>query len=101
MSSFYITLFIVAYIYVVGFAVSIAIFYKLNSINDEDFLGEENIDLYTAIFLSLFSWLTVLLVFLFVLIVGITHIFKKSKFNEKYKALNDKFMCKSRDKKDG
>jgi len=99
MNSFDITLFIVAY--VVGFAVSIAIFYKLNAINDEDFPEEENMNLSTAIFLSSFSWLTVLLVFLVVLIVGITHIFEKSKFNEKYKTLNDKFMCKSRDKENG
>ena len=101
MSSFYITLFIVAYIYVVGFAVSIAIFYKLNSIFDEYILEEEIIDLSTAIFLSLFSWLSVLLVILVALLVGITHMFGKSKLREKYKEMNDKFMCKSRGKKNG
>lgn len=99
MNSFNITLFVVAY--VVGFAVSIAIFYKLNSICDEDIPEDKNMDLSTAIFLSLFSWLSVLLVLLVTLIVGITHIFEKSKFNEKYKALNERFMHKKRDKKDG
>jgi len=99
MNSFDITLFIVAY--VVGFAVSIAIFYKLNSICDEDILEEQNMDLSTAIFLSLFSWLSVLLVILIALLVGITHMFGKSKLREKYKEMNDKFMCKSRDKENG
>ena len=99
MNSFNITLFIVAY--VIGFAVSIVIFYKLNSICDEDIPEEKNMDLFTAIFLSLFSWLSVLLVLLVTLIVGITHIFEKLKFNEKYKALNERFMHKKRDKKDG
>ena len=99
MNSFDITLFIVAYIF--GFSVSIVIFYKLNSICDEDIPEEKNMDLSTAIFLSLFSWLSVLLVLLVVLIVGITHIFEKSKFNEKYKELNERFMHKKRDKKDG
>ena len=99
MNSFDITLFIVAYVYVVGFAVSIAIFYKLNAINDEDFPEEENLDLSTAIFLSSFSWLSVLFVFLVALFVGITHMFGKSKLSEKYKAMNDKFMCKSGGKK--
>ena len=99
MNSFSITLFIVAY--VVGFAVSIAIFYKLNSIYDEDIPEEKNIELSTAICLSLFSWLSVLLVLLVALLVGITHMLGKSKLSEKYKAMNDKFMCKSRDKKNG
>ena len=99
MNSFNITLFIVAY--VVGFAVSIAIFYKLNSICDEDIPEEKNMDLSTAIFLSLFSWLSVLLVILVALLVGITHMFGKSKLSEKYKAMNDKFMCKSRGKENG
>ena len=99
MNSFDITLFIVAY--VVGFAVSIAIFYKLNSICDEDIPEEKNMDLSTAIFLSLFSWLSVLLVILVALLIGITHMFGKSKLGEKYRAMNDKFMCKSRDKKNG
>ena len=99
MNSFDITLFIVAYI--VGFAVSMVIFYKLNAIHDEYIPEDKNMDLFTAIFLSLFSWLSVLLVLLVVLIVGITHIFEKSKFNEKYKALNERFMNKKRDKKDG
>lgn len=98
MNSFNITLFIVAYI--VGFAVSIAIFYKLNSIRDEDIPEKRNIDLSTAIFLSSFSWLSVLLVILVTLLVIITYIFGKSKLGEKYKAMNDKFMCKKRDKKD-
>jgi len=99
MSSFNITLFIVAY--VVGFAVSIAIFYKLNSICDEDIPEERNMDLSTAIFLSSFSWLSVLLVILVALLVGITHMFGKSKLSEKYKVMNDKFMCKSRGKENG
>ena len=99
MNSFDITLFIVAYI--VGFAVSIAIFYKLNSICDEDIPEEKNMDLSTAIFLSSFSWLSVLLVILVALLVRITYIFGKSKLGEKYKAMNDKFMCKSRDKENG
>ena len=99
MNSFNITLFVVAY--VVGFAVSIAIFYKLNAIHDEDIPEERNMDLSTAIFLSSFSWLSVLLVILVALLVGITHMFGKSKFNEKYKALNERFMHKKRDKKDG
>ena len=99
MNSFNITLFIVAY--VVGFAVSIAIFYKLNSICDEDIPEEKNMDLSTAIFLSLLSWICILLVILVTLIVGITHMFGKSKLSEKYKALNERFMHKKRDKKDG
>ena len=99
MNSFNIKLFIVAYI--VGFAVSIAIFYKLNSICYENIPEERNIDLSTAIFLSSFSWLSVLLVILVALLVRITYIFGKSKLGEKYKAMNDKFMCKSRDKENG
>ena len=99
MNSFNITLFIVAYI--VGFAVSIAIFYKLNSICDEDIPEEKNMDLSTAILLSLFSWLSILLVILVALLIGITHMFGKSKLSEKYKAMNDKFMCKSRGKENG
>ena len=99
MNSFDITLFVVAYI--IGFAVSIAIFYKLNSICDEYIPEEKNMDLSTAIFLSLFSWLSVLLVFLVALFFGITYMFGKSKLSEKYKVMNDKFMCKSRDKENG
>ena len=99
MNSFDITLFVVAYI--IGFAISLAIFYTMNMASNKDATEEENMDLSTAIFLSLFSWLSVLLVLLVTLIVGITHIFEKSKFNEKYKALNEKFMHKKRDKKDG
>ena len=95
MNSFDIILFVVAYI--IGFAVSIAIFYKLNSICDEDILEERNMDLSTAIFLSSFSWLSVLLVILVALFVGITHMFGKSKLSKKYKEMNDKFMCKKRD----
>ena len=99
MNSFDITLFVVEYI--VGFTVSMVIFYKLNTICDEDIPEEKNMDLSTAIFLSSFSWLSVLLVLLVALLVGITHIFEKSKLNEKYKALNERFMHKKRDKKDG
>lgn len=99
MNSFNITLFIVAY--VIGFAVSMVIFYKLNAIHDECIPEDKNMDLYTAIFLSLFSWLSVLLVLLVALIVRITHIFEKSKFKEKYKVLNERFMHKKGDKKDG
>ena len=99
MNSFDITLFVVAYIF--GFVVSIVIFYKLNAICDEDIPEEKNMDLSTAIFLSSFSWLSVLLVILVALLVGITHMFGKSKLSEKYKALNERFMHKKRDKKDG
>ena len=99
MNSFDITLFVIAYI--IGFAISLAIFYTINMVSHEDIPEEENISLFTAIFLSLFSWLSVLLVLLVTLIVGIQHIFEKSKFNEKYKALNERFMHKKRDKKDG
>lgn len=100
MNSFDITLFVIAYI--IGFAISLAIFYTINMASHEDIIPEEeNIDLFTAIFLSLFSWLSVLLMLLVTLIVGIKYIFKKSKFNEKYKALNERFMHKKRDKKDG
>ena len=99
MNSFDITLFVIAYI--IGFAISLATFYTINMVSHEDIPEEENIDLSTAIFLSLFSWLSVLLVLLVTLIVGIQHIFEKSKFNEKYKALNERFMHKKRDKEDG
>ena len=99
MNSFDIILFIVAYIF--GFAVSIVIFYKLNAIHDEYIPEDKNMDLSTAIFLSLFSWLSVLLVILVALLIGITHMFGNSKLSEKYKAMNDKFMCKKRDKEDG
>ena len=99
MNSFDITLFVIAYI--IGFAISLVIFYTMNAIHNEYIPEEENMNLSTAIFLSLFSWLSVLLVLLVALIVGITHIFEKSKFNEKYKALNERFMHKKRDKKDG
>ena len=99
MNSFDITLFVIAYI--IGFAISLEIFYAINMISHEDIPEEENISLFTAIFLSLFSWLSVLLVLLVTLIVGIQHIFEKSKFNEKYKALNERFMHKKRDKEDG
>ena len=99
MNSFNITLFIVAY--VIGFAVSMVIFYKLNAIHDEYIPEDKNMDLSTAIFLSLFSWICILLLLLVTLIVGIQHIFEKSKFNEKCKALNERFMHKKRDKKDG
>ena len=99
MNSFDITLFVIAYI--IGFAISLEIFYAINMVSHEDIPEEENISLFTAIFLSLFSWLSVLLVLLVTLIVGIQHIFEKSKFNEKYKALNERFMHKKRDKEDG
>ena len=99
MNSFDITLFVVAYI--IGFAISLAIFYTINIVSHEDIPEEENISLFTAIFLSSFSWLSVLLVILVALLIGITHMFGKSKFNEKYKALNERFMHKKRDKKDG
>ena len=99
MNSFDITLFIVAY--VIGFAVSIAIFYKLNTIHDEDILEEKNMDLSTAVYLSLLSWICIFIVIIVVLVSTIQHIFEKSKFNEKYKALNERFMHKKRDKEDG
>ena len=99
MNSFNITLFIVAY--VVGFAISMVIFYKLNAIHDEYIPEDKNMDLSTAIFLSLFSWLSVLLVILVALLIGITHMFGNSKLSEKYKAMNDKFMRKSRGKENG
>ena len=99
MNSLDITLFVVAYI--IGFAISLAIFYTMNAIHDEYIPEDKNMDSSTAIFLSLFSWLSVLLVLLVALIVGIQYLFEKSKFNEKYKALNERFMHKKRDKKDG
>lgn len=99
MNSFDITLFVIAYI--IGFAISLETFYAINMVSHEDIPEEENISLFTAIFLSLFSWLSVLFVILVVLVSTIQHIFEKSKFNEKYKALNERFMHKKRDKKDG
>lgn len=99
MNSLDITLFIIAYI--IGFAISLEIFYAMNMVSHEDIPEEENISLFTAIYLSLFSWLSVLLVLLVALIVGIQHIFEKSKFNKKYKALNERFMYKKRDKENG
>ena len=99
MNSFDITLFVV--VYIVGFAVSLAIFYTMNSVSDEDVPEEENISLFTAIYLSLLSWICIFLIILVVLVSTIQHIFEKSKFNEKYKALNERFMHKKRDKKDG
>lgn len=99
MNSFDITLFVIAYI--IGFALSLEIFYAINMVSDEDIPEEENISLFTAIYLSLLSWICILLLLLVTLIVGIQHIFEKSKFNEKYKALNERFMHKKRDKKDG
>ena len=99
MNSFDTTLFVIAYI--IGFAISMVIFYKLNAMHDEYIPEDKNMDLSTAIFLSLFSWLSVLLVILVALLIGITHMFVKSKLSEKYKALNERFMHKKRDKKDG
>lgn len=99
MNSFDITLFVIAYI--IGFALSLEIFYAINMVSHEDIPEEENISLFTAIYLSLLSWICILLLLLVTLIVGIQHIFEKSKFNEKYKALNERFMHKKRDKKDG
>ena len=99
MNSFDITLFVVAYI--IGFAISLAIFYTLNMVSHEDVPEEENISLFTAIYLSLLSWICIFLVILIVLVSTIQHIFEKSKFNEKYKALNERFMHKKRDKTDG
>ena len=99
MNSFDITLFVVAYI--VGFAVSLDIFYTMNLVSHEDVPEGENISLFTAIYLSLLSWICIFLIILVVLVSTIQHIFEKSKFNEKYKALNERFMHKKRDKKDG
>ena len=99
MNSFDITLFVIAYI--IGFAISIAIFYELNMASNKDATEEENISLFTAIYLSLLSWICIFLIILVVLAFTIQHIFEKSKFNEKYKALNERFMHKKRDKKDG
>ena len=99
MNSFDITLFVIAYI--IGFAISLAIFYTLNMVSHEDAPEEENISLFTAIYLSLLSWICIFLVILIVLVSTIQHVFEKSKFNEKYKALNERFMHKKRDKEDG
>ena len=99
MNSFDITLFVVAYI--IGFAISLDTFYTLNMVSHEDVPEEENISLSTAIYLSLLSWICIFLVILIVLVSTIQHIFEKSKFNEKYKALNERFMHKKRDKTDG
>ena len=72
-----------------------------NSASFEDIPEEENISLFTAIYLSLLSWICIFFIILVVLVSTIQHIFEKSKFNEKYKALNERFMHKKRDKKDG
>lgn len=99
MNSFDITLFVIAYI--IGFALSLEIFYAINIISYEDIPEEENISLFTAIYLSLLSWICIFLIILVVLVSIIQHIFENSKFNKKYKALNERFMHKKRDKKDG
>ena len=99
MNSFDITLFVIAYI--IGFAISLAIFYTINIVSYEDIPEEENISLFTAIYLSLLSWICIFFIILVVLVSTIQHIFEKSKFNEKYKALNEKIINKKRDKKDG
>lgn len=99
MNSLDITLFIIAYI--IGFAISLEIFYAMNMVSHEDIPEEENISLFTAIYLSLFSWICIFFIILVVLVCTIQHIFEKSKFNKKYKALNERFMHKKRDKKDG
>ena len=99
MNSLDITLFVIAYIY--GFAISLEIFYAINMVSHEDIPEEENISLFTAIYLSLLSWICIFLIILVVLVSTIQHIFEKSKFNEKYKALNERFIHKKRDKKDG
>ena len=100
MNSLDITLFVIAYI--IGFAISLATFYTINMVSHEDIPEEENISLFTAIYLSLLSWICIFFIILVVLVSTIQHIFEKSKFNEKYKALNERFiMHKKRDKKDG
>ena len=99
MNSFDITLFVIAYI--IGFAISLAIFYTINMVSHEDIPEEENISISTAIYLSLLSWICIYLIIIAVLVSIIQHIFEKSKFNEKYKALNERFIHKKRDKKDG
>ena len=99
MNNFDIALFVVAYI--IGFAISLAIFYTMNMASNKDATEEENISLFTAIYLSLLSWICIFLIILVVLVSTIQHIFENSKFNEKYKALNERFMHKKRDKKDG
>ena len=99
MNSFEITLFVIAYI--IGFAISLAIFYTMNMASHKDDTEEENISLFTAIYLSLLSWICIFFIILVVLVSTIQHIFENSKFNEKYKALNERFMHKKRDKKDG
>ena len=99
MNSFDITLFVVAYI--IGFAISLAILYTMNSVSHEDDTEEENISLSTAIYLSLLSWICIFFIILVVLVSTIQHIFEKSKLNEKHKALNERFMHKKRDKTDG
>lgn len=99
MNSFDITLFIIAYI--IGFALSLETLYLINMLSHEDIPEEENISLFTAIYLSLLSWICIFFIILVVLVCTIQHIFEKSKFNKKYKALNERFMHKKRDKKDG
>ena len=99
MNSFDITLIVIAYI--IGFAISLAIFYTINMVSHEYIPEDKNIDLSTAIFLSLLSWICIFLIIIDVLAFIIKHIFEKSKFNEKYKALNERFIHKKRDKKDG
>ena len=99
MNSFDITLFVIAYI--IGFALSLEIFYAINMASHENDPEVENISLFTAIYLSLLSWICIFLVILVVFVFTIKHIFENSKFNEKYKTLNERFMHKKRDKKDG
>ncbi len=99
MNSFDITLFVIAYI--IGFAISLETFYAINMVLNEDIPEEENISLFTAIYLSLLSWICIFLIILVVLVSRIQHIFEKSKYNEKYKALNQRFMRKKRDRNDG
>ena len=100
MNSFDITLFVIAYI--IGFAISLATFYTMNMASHEDIPEEENISLFTAIYLSLLSWICI---FFYnsscACFYNTKCVFEKSKFNEKYKALNERFMHKKRDKKDG
>ena len=92
MNSFDIRLFVIAYI--IGFAISLATFYTINIVSNEDIPEEENISLFTAIYLSLLSWICIFLIILVVLVSIIQHIFEKSKFNEKYKALNERYIHK-------
>ena len=62
---------------VVGFAVSIAIFYKLNSIHDDDTSKKGNVGLAAAICFFFFNLICLYIVILEVFTVGLQHVLEK------------------------